>query len=134
MLSHKEQIGRLDRRITFQSKVIGTNTSNEDEERGWVNIATNPTVYASVDDYRGSEQFVADKMNEFQTSVFVIRYRDDIKVTMRILFDGLAYNIHSIEKVGRKRYLKLAAESGYEYQETVPTGSFGDSYSPDYDV
>lgn len=133
MLNVRENIGQLDRRITFQQKVVGSNESNEDEETGWENIATNPTVWASHSDYRGNEQFGADKINAFQTSLFVIRYREDITVEMRILFDGLAYDIHSIEKIGRKRFLQISAESGYEYIENTG-GAFSSAFSSAFDV
>jgi SPP1 family predicted phage head-tail adaptor len=117
MLATRTNIGALDRKITFQQKLVSTNQSNEDQEDGWIDIDTTPTVYATMTEYRGSEQFVADKINAFQTSLFIIRYRSDINVMMRILCDGLAYNIHSIEWIGRKRYLRIAAEVGFQFEE-----------------
>lgn len=115
MLQGRQDIGKLDLRITFQSKVVGTNESNEDEEEGWADIATNPTVWASKDDKTGTEQYAADKLTGFQGHVFRIRYRNDINIMMRILCQGLAHNIVSIVEVGRRRFLEILAETGEQY-------------------
>ena len=114
MLSHKEQIGRLDRRITFQSKVVGDNESNEDEELGWENI-TNPTGWASKTIRGGNETYRADKLTDYQTVEFVCRYRSDITPKHRIVCEGIPYNIITVEEVSRRRYLSIECESGGEF-------------------
>jgi SPP1 family predicted phage head-tail adaptor len=130
MLSTKEHIGRLDRRITFQEKVITTNESNEDEETGWENIATNPTVWASIKESTvgSGEQYRADKLTGFQSAVFVCRYRDDITVKNRIVYDGLAYDILSMQEIGRKRFMSIETESTEETVAEVE-GAFSDGFS-----
>lgn len=115
MLNHKEQIGKLDRRLTFQEKVIGSNESNEDEELGWVNISANPTVWASRSDGRGTERFAADRLTGFQGASFITRFRSDIDIKMRIVCEDVAYNIISISEIGRRQYMEIVTESGYEY-------------------
>lgn len=117
MLQHNQQIGRLDRRITFQQVIVGSNESNEDEETGWEDIETSPTVYASKEDRSGVEKYAADKLTAFQGVVFVARWRGDITTKMRLLCDELAYNIISISEIGRKMYMQIVTESGYEYVE-----------------
>lgn len=113
MLNHREQIGRLDKRITFQQVVIGVNVSNEDEETGWEDIATNPTVWASKDERLGSESYRADKLVDYHTIVFTCRYRSDITAKMRIVCDQVAYNIVSPPvEISRRRYLEIECESG----------------------
>ena len=114
MLSHREQIGRLDRRITFQEKVVGDNESNEDEELGWENI-TNPTVWASKTIRGGNESYRADKLTDYQTVEFVCRYRSDITPKHRVVCEGIPYNIITVEEVSRRRYLSIECESGGEY-------------------
>lgn len=128
MLSTKEHIGKLDRRITFQQNIIQKNESNEDEETGWENIASNPTVWAATRDVSGSEDFQADKLTELRTMEFIIRYRTDISLKYRISFAGELYNIISAAEIGRKGYLRLIGEMGIEYQETDGSG-FSNGYS-----
>lgn len=133
MLSSKEQIGKLDRRITFQEKIIGTNASNEDEETGWENIATNPTVWASKDDRTGSESYRADKEVAYNTIFFICRYRSDITAEMRVVHDGVAYNIVSPPvEISRKRFLSIETESGGDFVGEVVTedlGAFSSAFS-----
>lgn len=118
MLNVRENIGTLDRRITFQSKIVGSNESNEDEETGWEDIDNKPTVWASRDDKAGNEMYAADKLTGFQDALFTIRYRSDINIQMRIVTEGVIYDIRSIQEVGRRRYLSIIAERGKEYVES----------------
>jgi SPP1 family predicted phage head-tail adaptor len=115
MLAVKQDIGKLDKRITIQTKIIGDNISNEDQEDGWEDFKT---VYASRDDRTGNEMYAADKLTGFQDAVFTIRWRNDINLTMRIISDGMIYDIRSIQEVSRKRFLTVIAERGKEYVES----------------
>lgn len=123
MLGTKTEIGRMDERITFQQEVIGENVSNEDEQTGWQDIATAPTVWANVEPIAGSrpgnEEFRADKLTAFETLTFEIRYRSDLSTKYRIYYQGKRYDIVAITEVGRKNRLKITAELGPEYQELV---------------
>lgn len=130
MLSVKQNIGALDKRITFQSKVIGENVSNEDAEIGWVDVVT---VYASRDDKTGTEMMAGDKLTGFQDAVFTIRYRTGISIEMRILCEGIIYGITSIQEVGRRRYLTIIAERGIEYVEAEGAAFAGASFDEDFD-
>lgn len=129
MLSHKEQIGRLDRRVTFQSKIVGENVSNEDAEIGWEDVVT---VWASRDDKTGNEIVAGDKITGFQDAVFTVRYRTGLSIEMRIVCEGLIYGITSIQEVGRRRYLSIVAERGKEYVETTSGAFAGASFAEDY--
>jgi SPP1 family predicted phage head-tail adaptor len=132
VLSHKQNIGALDYRITFQQKIVGENESNEDEETGWENIATNPTVWASKDDRSGNEVYQADKLTDYETVVFVCRYRNDVTPKNRLVCEGIAYDIISINELSRKRYLKIVAETGREFVGEIITedvGAFSSAFS-----
>lgn len=131
MLQSKEQIGRMDRRITFQQEVTQKNASNEDEQIGWEDIATVPTVWAAVRDVSGNENFQADKLTELRTMEFVIRYRTDISLKYRIAYAGELYNIISAAEIARKGYLRLIGEMGIEYQEQGGSG-FSSAFSSGY--
>lgn len=134
MLNHNEQVGKLDRRITFQKKVISENVSNEDEEAGWGDLDITPVVWASKKDNSGNESYAADRLNTFQGVVFVIRFRSDINTKMRVVFAGVAYNIVSLSEIGRKRYLSVSTSSGYQYSETTEEGEgvFDDTFDTTY--
>lgn len=137
MLSSKEQIGKLDRRVTFQSKIVGENESNEDEETGWENIDTNPTVWASKNERSGNEAYRADKLTDYLNVVFVCRYRNDITPKNRLVCDGIPYNILAVTEISRKRYLSIDCESGGEFIGEVITeevGGFSSGFSSGYDV
>jgi SPP1 family predicted phage head-tail adaptor len=118
MLQSNEQIGRLDKRITFQEQIIGVNASNEDEENGWQNISDTPTVWAKVEERSGSELYRAEKLTDLTVAVFTIRYRIGISTKNRIIYNNKKWDIQAILNGSRKGYLSITAESGGEYQET----------------
>lgn len=124
MLQSKQQIGRLDRRITFQSKIIGVNASNEDEESGWEDIETTPQVWAAVEEKSGSESYRAEKLTAVTVALFIIRHRTDLNEKMRILYNSRVYDIQSIIFDNRKGYMQITAESGGEYVETTGEPEF----------
>lgn len=136
MLRHKEFTGRLDYRITFQQKVVGENESNEDEEAGWTNIATNPTVWASKKDRSGNEVYRADKLTDYLTVEFVCRYRSDITPKHRIVCRSIPYNIISVEEISRRRFLSIECESGGEFieeAEAEPEGIFDSTFDTSFE-
>lgn len=129
MLNVRENIGRLDRRITFQQKVYGTDASNQKLITGWENISTTPTVYAQVDELSGQEVIQAQQLTGLETASFLIRHRSDLTIENRIVYDGTYWDIHAIHQVGRKRFLKIVAESGGQYTESDEAedeGAFSD--------
>jgi SPP1 family predicted phage head-tail adaptor len=133
MLNSKEQIGRLDRRITFQEKIVGENESNEDAETGWEDIETRPTVWASKSEKSvgSGEQYRADKLTDFKSVVFVCRYRSDITAKHRIICDGVKYSIISPpQEISRRRYLTIETESGGEFVENAP--EFTEEFSEEF--
>lgn len=134
MLNHKEHIGRLDRRITFQYKDVGENESNEDEELGWNNIATSPTVWASKNERSGNEAYRADKLTDYLSVEFVCRYRSDITPKHRIVCDGIPYNIIAVSEISRRRFLSIETESGGEFVGSVQGGAFTSGFSLGYEV
>lgn len=121
MLGTKTEIGRMDERITFQEEVITQNVSNEDEQTGWQDISTSPTVWANVEAITGArpgnEEYRADKLTAVETLTFEIRYRSDLNTKYRISYESKYYDIVAITEVGRKNRLKITAELGPEYKE-----------------
>jgi SPP1 family predicted phage head-tail adaptor len=133
-MSKLENIGKLDRRITFQKKIFASNVSNEDEEAGWVNIGVNPTVWASKNEKLGSESYRADKLVDYNTIHFVCRYRDDITAEYRVVCEDIAYDIVSPPvEIGRKRFLSIECESGGDFVgEILIESGFTSGFAPGF--
>jgi|SRR5688572_13836111 len=107
MLATKEQIGKLDRRITIQQKVFEGNEFNEDKIETWQTVAE---VWANVRESEdGTELYEADKLTEIKHVKFTIRYRAMLP-TYRIVYGGFEYDILNISEVSRKRFLVLKTE------------------------
>lgn len=139
MLRHKENIGGMDERITFQEKIVGDNESNEDEEQGWQNIETNPTVFASKTEklVASGEEYRADKLTAFGNVIFICRYRTDVSAKNRVICRGIPYNIIAPPlEIGRRRFLQIECESGGEFIGEVVTeeGAFSDGFSDGFAI
>lgn len=122
MLNVKQEIGKLDKRLTIQQKVVGDNESNEDEESGWENIATSPTVWGSIEDRvagfgSGGEVFRGNELTAYQGVIIILRYRTDVTPENRIVCEGFTYDILAVAQIGRKRFLQITAETGRQYKE-----------------
>ncbi len=115
MLQSKYKVGSLDKRVTFQQKIFDVDESNQKTITGWENIATNPTVFASVDETNGSEVIQAEQLNGLKTSIVHIRYRSDLTSENRMIYNGEKYDIKPPLEIGRKQYLKIIAVSGGKY-------------------
>jgi SPP1 family predicted phage head-tail adaptor len=102
----------MDKQITFIQRVIGSNSTNEDEVTAWETIDTNETVWAKVIQYVGREVVVADQIQSVFRTQFVIDYRTDLKEEMRLVYNTKVYNIISIIEYesGRDNYLLVAAD------------------------
>ena len=106
------RIGRLDQRITFQSKGrtadgIGGFTDALSD------IATTPTVWARVEPASAKEMLEDGRVNAQGSYKFTIRTRTDINETMAIVWDGEVYNIQAVLRRGKKPlYTQIIAERG----------------------
>lgn len=109
MLETGVQIGKLDRKITFQEPVYENNDHNEDKIIDWDNVVS---VWAKTEQKQGSEVVDADRVTYYETTIFTIRHRTDLNVRMRIIFQSVPYRIFSIaeHKGSRKGYMEIAAE------------------------
>lgn len=109
MLGTKVNIGKLDRRITIQSPVITDGSANSDIINSWTDVVS---VWAWVIEKAGNELVEADRITHVQNIVFRIRYRTNVTLQMRIVFNGFAYRILSIinNASSRNRYLDIATE------------------------
>ena len=52
-------------------------------------------------------RFMTEGTLPITTTEWTIRYRDDVDIKCRIIFEGDTYKILSVEKVGRKEALRI---------------------------
>lgn len=105
-------IGKLDRRVTFIQPIIAQGSSNEDRITGWEEIDNEPTVWASKRERSGSVYAQADRLTYAQQTEWLIRYREDLNVRVRLVdSNSKVYEISSVaeEKGSRKRYSKIVS-------------------------
>ena len=97
--------GRLDRRIEIQERTQSRG-NHGDPIYTW---ATFCIPWANVAEGDGNEVVEADKKAAVMTTIFTIRYRSDIRNSMRILHDSQYYNIEGVSEIIRRMYLKITA-------------------------
>lgn len=104
-ISASERIGALDRRVLLESRT-DTQGSTGEILIAWVELAT---VWAKKDDevVGSGEEYRDSKLTSEQRSIFTIRYRADVTTLLRLSFDGLVYDIKSINEIGRRKFMRL---------------------------
>ena len=101
--------GKLKNRIQLQELIIvedgaGGNT------RTWKTIQS---VWAMLRQTSGSERYQNDRLTAIANFRATIRYRDDISPVNRIVFQGKAYQIRSVDNVEfENKWLDLTLENG----------------------
>ncbi len=115
MLQSREQVGKLDRKITIQKPIFEANEVGNQVVTGWENLASSPTPWANVIEGYGNEELQAQQIVGIKASTFTIRYRTDVSTEHRILHRDEVYNIRTMLEIGRKGYLKIVADSGGQY-------------------
>lgn len=101
--------GELDKRVSIRRE-----TRAADRLGGYTSaLATVATVWAHVRPTSGTEGVRADRVEAKSPFLFVIRYRGGVLESDRLTWDGIDYNIRSINRRGgRKLYLEIEAERG----------------------
>ncbi len=112
MLNSRIRRGEMDRKITFIQRVIGSNSTNEDDITGWEKVESNPCVWAKVTQKAGREVVVAEQIQSIINTSFVVDWRSDITEENRVVLDTKVYNILTINEheESRKGYLFLQSE------------------------
>lgn len=102
--------GRLDQRITLQSRVAAVNGFGENVPT-WSDVAT---VWAAADPKRGREFFAAAQQQAENPVAFRIRYRAGVTHHMRVLWRGEPFDIAAppVEAFGRQESLELYCING----------------------
>lgn len=102
-------IGTFDRRIEIQAQSV-TRDNFGDKIIGWNKLAL---VWARVTQTGVSEDFSNENEREIalRNARFRIRYRADVDETMRIVYDGLPWDIEGIGEWGRRAELELHCQT-----------------------
>lgn len=93
----------MDRRVTLQSRTLTTNAYGEQV----VSYTDLDTVWAEKWDLRGREYFAAQQVNADVTTRWRVRWRSDVSVLDRVLYDSVAYDINQVVEMGRQDGLEL---------------------------
>jgi SPP1 family predicted phage head-tail adaptor len=101
--------GNLDRRIELRHRRVVRDEASGQAVEKWTTAYA--TVWAQKDDQRGREYFAAQQITGELTTAFRVRFRPDVKMTDRVVYDDLSYNVHAIIEIGRREGLFLMASA-----------------------
>jgi SPP1 family predicted phage head-tail adaptor len=99
------QSGKLDRRLQLQRRTLTRNVHGEQV----ATYATYATVWAQRLDVTGREFFASQNTLAENTARFLIRFRDDVELTDRLLCESTYYDIKQRSELGRRESMELIA-------------------------
>ena len=94
------RIGKMDQRITLQSRGTPTLDAAGQDAITWVDVAT---VWAERINQRSAEVFQAAQMGDDDVVELHIRHRTDVATTWRLVWDGEGYDITSVSDFGKRK-------------------------------
>ncbi len=104
--------GELDQRITFQERKSVSDGMGGYTDT-WADIELLSSVWSHVRTSSGREVTQYDRVNAEAGNIFIVRNRQDILESYRIMWDGEPYNIESIPRPKkRSMYMEINAERG----------------------
>lgn len=89
---------RLNKRVVIQSP-SDSSDGGGGVSRSWVNVAT---VWAEIDSLSGKETLRFGQLQTTYTHRIMMRYRDDMTSSMRIVYDGRVFEIQRIHNVNEE--------------------------------
>jgi len=107
------EAGRRRHLITLQHRVANQDSLGTNDYT-FADLPTNPQEWAEALPLRGREFFAAGEMQSEITVKFSFPFRADLDDTMRVLWDGVPYDIASppINVDGRSVDLELMCKNG----------------------
>ncbi|WP_226578884.1 phage head closure protein [Acuticoccus sediminis] len=103
--------GKLDRRVTLERLTDGGTDAFNVAIEEWAEVAT---VWAQARPNRGAERFTAAEVNGSAVMSFQIRYRSDVTVKDRLVYEGRVWNIVDVREVGRRVVTEIDATARAE--------------------
>ena len=113
-------------RDTFGSEVVS-----------WIDV---DRVWADVRQTGASEKYDNEAEREVGTrnAAIRIRFRNDVDESMRLLYDGLNWDIEGINELGYRRFLLLTCETDVDRPDTsyepLAAGAFGPAFGASFSV
>lgn len=101
-------IGALDEIITIQQRSISIDNAGQQIE-SWSDYLT--SIFCDIKYGTATEKEDSGRITDFDVLIFFIRYDSGVDQTMRILYDNAVFDILSIKKVGRQRFLEISAKA-----------------------
>jgi len=95
--------GTLNRRITIQQATTSADGYGE-PIASWSSLAE---VWAEVLPLTVNERFQAQQINPEATVKMRLRHRDDVTIHMRVLYEGVYYDIQGVTEIGFHEGLEL---------------------------
>ena len=105
---------KLDRKITLQRATITQNRDSGENIETWATLAT---VWASRRRASARETLAAAELSAVVTDVFECRWDSswsDLDPMDRLVYDGRTYMIESVDEIGRREGLSIAARARSE--------------------
>jgi SPP1 family predicted phage head-tail adaptor len=110
MANYPIQAGELRTQITFQQPIISKDAGAA-QVVAWANVASNGTVWARWIMAHGQEVVNSDALKSVQRAVVTIRHRTDVLTSWRVLKDGQAWQVISVDPIqGKNRWVELVVE------------------------
>jgi SPP1 family predicted phage head-tail adaptor len=97
-------VGKFDRLITIQQPDGQRSETSNEPSGNWEDVAQ---VWAKKEFFKGREKMQGDQPISVGDIAFHIRYRDDVREKMRVVFEDVTYNIFSVEEIGRREVLRI---------------------------
>jgi SPP1 family predicted phage head-tail adaptor len=91
--------GKLDRRIQIVREIETARNALNEPIVEWTPVAT---VWAQARWERGDERFEAQRIAGSAVMGFHMRYRGDLTVKDRIVFEGRTFDIRDVREIGRR--------------------------------
>ncbi|MDX1974468.1 MAG: phage head closure protein [Rickettsiales bacterium] len=113
MIRRKSPSSRLRHRLSLQQEIHTADTQGG-FTRSWQPIADLWAEIMPMHSYeRGREPLVGGQLQATITHKITLRYRDGITTGQRLVFDGRAFNIHSVIVPNEaKQLIEIFAEEG----------------------
>lgn len=141
MLTTKEKISRMDRRITFKKILESANEEfNTQEKIGLQNIAIDSTVWCEKLNNDGRESYEGYQLTEVNSSRFRIRYHAGFtpenweREVDGLVFEGLYYDIVSVRETTRRRYVEVIGVQKGKYVEENNGFGYSTGFSTGFDA
>jgi SPP1 family predicted phage head-tail adaptor len=105
------QSGKLRNQVTFQKRITRKDELGQSVDK-WVDVCT---VRAEIRDVSGKEYQASQAEQTLTDCKILIRYRKDITSDMRVLCNGIYYDIKAVLEDVKRTRLELPCQKGARY-------------------